>query len=208
MKYILVLITALFLNGCASHYVNVKPIAEQPIKPDIEKSFYLAWPNDGREKSFFTLDWQTNEGSGREVAEIIYNYLRDKGWTVIIGNMPETQKQALESAEKHKTAYMLYPQLNIWNDPSPGSCRYTTVYDYRETEVQDRRNADEADITIFVYNMKDKKILNSYLINAYGCPHVVNNFLPIGTYTPEGQFKRALEEWYKTQTNEKVMEDL
>lgn len=198
MKRLLILMMVSFISGCASHYVNVKPIAEEPGKPDVQKSFYLAWPNDGREKGFFTLNWQANEGSGREVVEIMQDYLKNKGWTVVVGNVPETQKQALESAEKNRTAFMIYPELNIWNDPSSGAC-----YAYEERE---RRNADEADVNIFVYDMRSKKVLNSYEVNIYGCPHIVNGF-PIGTYTPEGQFRHALEKWYEKQVCEKDIEE-
>lgn len=196
-----VCLATLLLSACGTSNINVKPISNVSTRPEADKSFYMALPQNGKEWPVFGFDMVEAEDSGKDVAEQMFSFMKQRGYVVTLGTVTETEKEALKSAAANHTDYMLYPKVNIWNDPMPETCRY---YD-------NKQDVDEADIDVIIYDMKTKKVLNSYNISAHGCPYVfkLNGLLiPFGTMSPEGQFDKGLQEWIKYQECDGLAEDI
>lgn len=144
------------------------------------KSFYVPVAHDGQ-----TLTWPLQKPdaapkSGLSASSILYEKVRSIQPRTVMGVAAETEREALESARQKGLDYVVYPKVNLWVDPVYLAC----APEY----------ADRAEVELSVYDVKAGNTVTLDRLVSGGCP-INFLYIPIGTTTPEGRFRKVLELW-------------
>ena len=105
-----VCIALIGLAGCADTTQLVKLSGDPSSKLDINGSVYISTPKDGIYGS------TTYSGSGANTAIILQSAFAKRIRNIEVGRTYEKFEDALDSARKNKSKYLVYPTILHWED--------------------------------------------------------------------------------------------
>jgi hypothetical protein len=163
-------------------------------KINIDSSFYLNYPKDGFQKTYFTKKLETNFDSAKEVVAVLRDKLSETFGQLTINERNLKLEEALAEASMKKNQYLIDIEIAQWKNASYLLCApsQSKFSQYSEPETM-----DTVDLTIYIYDTKSKKLLNKQVIDNRGCPIVLLGIIPIGKNSPSSRFSSMIEEWLK-----------
>jgi hypothetical protein len=156
-------------------------------------SFYLIYPKNGFYKTFFTKKLKENKKSAQEVVETFRDELSENLGEFTISEENIDLKEGFKKSKVNGSQYLVSITINQWKDAYYGVCTPNTNNQGHVTEGAP--TMDTVDLTVFIYDVKSKKLLNKQKIENKGCPMVFIGVIPIGKNSPEARLKPMITEW-------------
>lgn len=193
-KCYLIICLTLLLNACTfvSTTKNVK-VFNKDDSIGFENTFFLNYPKNGFEESYFTKKLKENKNSAKNVVDIFKQKMNDSFGNLYISNKNLSLQDAFEEAKLRGDNYLIDMQIITWKDASYILCRPTQSQG--TTEVLTK---DSVEIVISIYDVNSKILLNRQKLIENGCPIVFFGFIPVGKNSPHSHFKSLLNEWIKS----------
>lgn len=194
MKKNLIAITALyFLTSCT--WVGTQKqvqIFNKDNPVNTQSSFYLLYPKNGYYKTFLTKKLKENKKSSKEVVDTFRSQLTEKLGELTISESNSSLDKAFKNAKDNGSQYLITITINQWKDAYYAACRAHTNHHGRTSSPPTQ---DTVDLTVFIYNVKTKALLNKQKIENKGCPVVIAGLIPIGKNSPEARLSPMIQEW-------------
>lgn len=214
MKKYLLLLLLVSLAGCAS---QKQYFIEQPSKTKYDlttSSIYIPLTKDGVEisalptagkksisdadkikKYWIPIEKIIAEDSGVEVRNIINKRLSNihtNKSLITIGTKTESLEEALLSAKKTNSDYLLYTDIKVWQDPF--FCgNFTHTDEEIEMKTKEPFIIDAVNIYINIYEVRTGEKLETIEINDHGCPYIL---APL-TSSPNDRLNKVFKAWLK-----------
>jgi hypothetical protein len=157
---------------------------------NMSSSFYLNYPKNGVEETYVLKKFEENKTSAEEVVASFKKFFAGKVGGLTVGSSNLSLDKAFEEAEIKGDNYLVDMEINEWKDASYPLCRGDN-----KGNVQ---TLDKADVTIYIYHVKTKQLINKQRLTSSGCPTVFFAFIPLGINNPAGHFAELLQKWIKT----------
>lgn len=184
----------LVLSGCT--YVGtreaVNPLESQHINTD--KAFYLIYPQNGIQKTYFTANLKENEESASQVVNTFQKKFYEKVGSLTISENNLSLDDGFRIAKARGDDYLINMDINSWKDAFYMTCRPSQQQG--ATTVLDQA-LDSADVTISIYDVKTQKLLNRQRVQNSGCPVIFFGVLPLGKMSPSSRFAASLDKWFE-----------
>lgn len=155
-------------------------------------SFYLNYPKNGFQKTFLTNKLDENFDSAREVVDTFRSGLSEKMGQLTISGSNLKLDEAFKEASLRGSQYLIDIDIAQWKDASYFLCASSQN---RNGQFNEPTSLDTVDLTIFVYDVKDKKLINKQTIDNRGCPIVIGGMIPIGKNSPSSRLSSMLGDW-------------
>lgn len=186
LKALFIVAVTSFLAACSSTNYIVQQIeaGKNGSKEKIsirDNTFHLINGSDGIKSTFITFQEKPAEGSGASAINIANEYLVKHTQAIVAEKEILTKEQALETAASNNGNYLIYSQVEIWNDPLGINCS--------------KYYHDQATVLLSIYSLSDKELINTSRLSAKSCPHTVNG-IPVTTGSPEKLFETLFEKWF------------
>lgn len=194
MKKILLLISVLLLNACASvaPHENVD-ILKKEHKIEKYKSFYVLYPENGDEYTYIKQEHTKNEQSAEQVVNIFKTKFNGSFGSLYVGKQGLSLEEGFKDAALRGDDYLITLNINIWQDSFYLNC----VAPLAQGSNRDKgKDYDIADVNIRIYDVKTKQMIDNQNLYNAGCPVVVLN-IPFGKNSPEARFKEVLDNWFR-----------
>jgi hypothetical protein len=176
---------------------NIKTFDEQT-KINAQDNFYLIYPKNGFEKTMITKTLKENPNSAREVVNVFRNTLSSAVGELNIGDKNLDLEEGFKTAKLKGSKYLIDISINEWKDAFYMMCAAASTTAPRAGyRVSDPVSLDAVDLTIFVYNVQNKSLINKQRIENRGCPIVFLGFIPIGKNSPSSRLESMIPEWLK-----------
>ena len=157
-----------------------------------QDSFYLIYPKNGFAKTFFTKKLEENTKSAKEVVATLRTSLSEKLGELTISEENIDLEQGFKNAQMNGSKYLININIHQWKDASYPVCGPSTN---RNGTLNETPTMDTVDLTLLVYDVKSRKLINKQKIENKGCPIVIGGVIPIGKNSPESRFAAMLPEW-------------
>jgi CheY-like chemotaxis protein len=195
-KLLTAAIAIILVSGCTSvgGQKSVKLLSKKE-KVNLANSFYLNYPKNGPTQAGSTKNLKENKESAKEVVKVFKNTFSGKVKKLTVSESNLTLEAALKKAKQNGARYLITMDINEWKDASCSACRHVRNKKTGKKVVQAR---DTADVTIYVFGTKTGTLINKRRLIGSGCPDEFLGFLPVGTKSPEGHFKKLVKDWVKT----------
>ncbi|MDR0741432.1 MAG: DUF4823 domain-containing protein [Rickettsiales bacterium] len=183
----------MILSGCTwvGTKENVQLLEKGEI--DISQSFYMIYPTNGIEQTYFTASITESETSAKDASDVFYKKFYKKFGSLVISDENVSLEQGFKTAKARGDKYLIAMDINEWKDtfymtcqPSPQVARVNDVM---------YQVMDTADITISVYDVNSQKLLNKQRVQNRGCPMSILVLIPIGKMSPDSRFNSSLDKW-------------
>lgn len=174
---------------------NIRTFDERN-KINTQDSFYLIYPKNGFEKKFFSLsnDLQENASSAKEVVNVFRNSLSENFGELSISDKNVDLEEGFKAAKLKGSKYLIDINIAKWKDAFYAMCApHQTGHNPDSTPV----TFDELDLTIFVYDVQNKALINKQRLENKGCPIVLAGIIPIGKNSPSSRLESMIPEWLK-----------
>ncbi|MGV3278634.1 DUF4823 domain-containing protein [Rickettsiales bacterium LUAb2] len=193
IRNIFLLLLFFIVSGCA-FTLTKKEInkLEKTQNIDTKASFYLMYPQDGDEYTFFTDQLQKSIDSGTSVEKVFAEKLSPKVGFLRLGSKDETLEDALKKAKLQGDKYLINIDIKEWHNASYLTCN---------TSGNRESMRDKLDIIIKVYNTQTGEILNKQELKNSGCNMVLLNYIPISKSSPDSRLNSMLEAWFNNLNN-------
>lgn len=192
IKISLFIILALMINGCSMVGKERKvDILSKSSKAVIGNSYYLNYPQNGSETDFLTKKLVVNEDSAKEVTKLFKDKFYKTFGNLSVSETNTDLEKGFKNAKLNGSNYLIDIEIHEWKDASYLFCQW----DKKSNTVMSK---DSADITVSVYDVASKKIINKQRLTGNGCPTIWLGYIPVGTSDPEGYFSDLLDEWIKS----------
>ncbi len=191
-KISLLVFLAFMINGCSMVSKERKvDILSKSSKAVIGNSYYLIYPKNGVEQDFLTKKSVVNENSAEEVVKLFKAKFIKTFGNLKVSDTNMNLEKGLKEAKLTGNNYLIDIEINEWKDASYLFCQV----DKKTNQVMSR---DSADITISVYDVASKTIINKQRLVGNGCPTLWFNMIPVGPSQPEEYFSDLLDDWIKS----------
>lgn len=182
------------LGGCTFVGTNesINPLESQSV--DTSQSFYMIYPKNGVQQTFFAGDITENEDSAADASAVFYKkfYKQFGGLTLSDENISLSDGFAI--AKNRGDKYLITMDINEWKDAFYMTCRPSQQQGQMTTLNQ---AMDSADVTISVYDVTSQQLLNRQRIQNSGCPTVFLSLIPVGKMSPDSRLRSSLDEWFE-----------
>ncbi len=196
MKKILLLISVLFLNACVAVWpredVN---ILKRESKIEKYKSFYVLYPENGDEYTYFLQERTKNEKSAKQVVSVFQQKFDKKLGNLYVGKQGLSLEEGFKEASLRGDEYLIALNINVWQDSFYMHCVAGVSNRGIPADVLEK-DYDIADVNIRIYDVKTKQLLNNQNVYNAGCPVVLFNVIPLGKNSPKSRLNSALDDWF------------
>ncbi|GAB7140859.1 hypothetical protein RsTz2092_08120 [Deferribacterales bacterium RsTz2092] len=195
MRKALILIATVVLSGCSFYSGPERLVAFDTAvgKVDMKKSFFLAYPEDGKQLTFLSKE-EINTASAEEVIDAFSSRFSKTFGTLATGKKGAGLENSFKEAQLRKDDYLVAFDITYWKDSPYLTCNPQNNKPPVEALL------DKLDVTITVYNVADETIVNRQRVQSEGCPIVLLGFIPLGANSPTARFQKSLDVWYKNVT--------
>ena len=178
---------------------NIRTFDERS-KISTQDSFYLIYPKNGFEKKMFSFsaNLQENPSSAKEVVSIFRSSLSENFGELSISDKNIDLEEGFKTAKLKGSKYLIDINIAKWKDAFYAMC----------APAQSRHNPDntpvtfdELDLTIFVYDVQNKSLINKQRLENKGCPIVLAGLIPIGKNSPSSRLESMIPDWLKNLRN-------
>lgn len=191
-RVLLLIVVALMMNGCSMVGKERKvDILNKTGQAVIGNSYLLIYPKNGVEEDFITKKSVVNENSAEEVVKLFKDKFIKTFGSLTVSEENMNLEKGFKEAKLRGSNYLIDIEINEWKDASNLFCKY----DDKSKKVMTK---DSADVTISVYDVASKAIINKQRLVGNGCPTLLLNIIPVGASEPESYFSDLLDEWIKT----------
>lgn len=159
---------------------------------DVQSSFYLNYPKNGFEKTMFTRQLEENPQSAKEVVDVFRSNLSEKFGQLTINDRHLKLDEAFKEAALKGHQYLIDIEIAQWKDASYFLC---SSYQSPSGQFNEPTTLDTVDLTILIYDVKTRNLLNKQTIDNRGCPIVIMGTIPVGKNSPSSRFASMLREW-------------
>jgi hypothetical protein len=190
-KNLIVLGLILALSNCT--FVGKKTSVNILNKSDsinLSSSFYLNYPKNGVEETYVLKKFKENKTSAEEVIASFKKFFARRVGGLTMGNSNLPLNKAFKEAKRKGDNYLIDIKINEWKDASYFLCK--------PDNKGDIQTLDKADVTVYIYHVRTKQLVNKQRLTSSGCPTVLLSFIPLGVNSPEGHFAKLLQKWIKT----------
>ncbi|MDR2870839.1 MAG: DUF4823 domain-containing protein [Deferribacteraceae bacterium] len=162
---VMILTMAVIFAGCSwvGTSETIQPIEQNSV--DISKSFYMIYPATGSEQTFFTGELVENEASAKDASDVFYKKFFQIFGGLVVSESNVELDAGLETAATRGDKYLIAMDIHEWKDSFYMTCQAT------ESGVADQL-LDVADVTVRIYDVASKQLINSQRIYNSGCPVV------------------------------------
>jgi hypothetical protein len=191
-KISLFIILALMINACSMVEKERKvDILNKSSKAIIGNTYYLNYPKNGVQQDFLTKKLVVNEDSGKEVVTLFKDKFFKTFGNLTVSETNTDLEKGLKDAKLKGINYFIDVEINEWKDASYFTCQI----DKNTGAVMSK---DAADITISVYDVASKTMINKQRLIGNGCPTIWLGWISVGTSDPEGYLTDLLDDWIKS----------
>ncbi|MBM3590547.1 MAG: DUF4823 domain-containing protein [Alphaproteobacteria bacterium] len=187
------LLISLFVTSCTwvgtSKQIRVFN-KDNPI--NTQSSFYLNYPKNGFQKTFLTKNLEENPDSAKEVVATFRNGLSEKLGQLTIGEKNLKLDEVFKEASTRGSQYLIDIEIAQWKDASYFLCASSQS---PNGQFNEPASIDTVDLTISIYDVKTKKLLNKQTIDNRGCPIVIGGMIPVGKNSPSSRLSSMLADW-------------
>jgi hypothetical protein len=186
----LFIISALMINGCSTFSMESNvDILSKSSKAVIGNSFYLIYPKNGFQEDFITHKQVENQDSAKEVVKIFRDRFFKTFGSLTVGDANTDLEKGLQQAKLNGSNYLINIEIAEWKDASYFACKCDSTGRLM--------SKDSVDLTISVYDVAAKTIINKQRLVGNGCPTLLL-YIPIGKSNPEDYLSPLLDEWMKS----------
>lgn len=197
MKKIVILTAAavIGLTGCTfvGTREKVQPIEQNVV--DTSQSFYMIYPTNGVEQTYFTASITESTTSAKDASDVFYKKFYKKFGGLVISDKNISLTDGFKTANARGDKYLITMDINEWKDAFYMTCRPSTNPNGLTPMTTLDQAMDSADVTINVYDVKNQKLLNKQRIQNSGCPVVFLAVIPVGKNSPDSRFSSSLDKW-------------
>ncbi|MCE3255180.1 MAG: hypothetical protein K0R25_674 [Rickettsiaceae bacterium] len=197
LKRLLIILSLLLTISNCTWVGTVKNIRtfDENNKVNIKDSFYLIYPKNGFQKTMITKKLEENHDSAKEVVDVFRSKLSEVVNELSIGDKNIDLNQGFKDADLKGSKYLIDITINEWKDAFYMMCAAPhTGQSYGSSEPV---TLDTVDLTIFVYDVKTKSLVNKQRIENRGCPIVFLAFIPVGKNSPSSRLESMIPDWFK-----------
>ena len=193
IKTLIAIILISLISSCSwvGTLKNIKTF-DQQTKINTQDSFYLIYPKNGFEKTMILKKLQENPDSAREVVNVFKNKLSENFGELSISDKNVNLEEGFKAANLKGSKYLIDITINQWKDAFYMMCRAGQSSSSFSNEPA---TLDAVDLTIFVYDVKTKSLINKQKIENSGCPIVLLGYIPIGKNSPSSRLESMIPEW-------------
>jgi len=193
IKTLIAIILISLISSCSwvGTLKNIKTF-DQQTKINTQDSFYLIYPKNGFEKTMILKKLQENPDSAREVVNVFRNKLSENFGELSISDKNVNLEEGFKAANLKGSKYLIDITINQWKDAFYMMCRAGQSSSSFSNEPA---TLDAVDLTIFVYDVKTKSLINKQKIENSGCPIVLLGYIPIGKNSPSSRLESMIPEW-------------
>ena len=193
IKTLIAIILISLISSCSwvGTLKNIKTF-DQQTKINTQDSFYLIYPKNGFEKTMILKKLQENPDSAREVVNVFKNKLSENFGELSISDKNVNLEEGFKAANLKGSKYLIDITINQWKDAFYMMCRAGQSSSSFSNEPA---TLDAVDLTIFVYDVKTKSLINKQKIENSGCPIVLLGYIPIGKNSPSSRVESMIPEW-------------
>lgn len=195
MKKIFIFLSLIIIAGCTwvGTVENVKTLhTKGTINPSA--SYFMIYPKNGTERSFFTQAPEENKDSAAEVSSVFYNKFHKHLGSLTVTENNISLEEGFKQANLRGDNYLISMDIHDWKDAFYMSCRGTNNQNVETNSAA----FDSLDVSIRIYDVKTKALLNDQRLQNSGCPMVILAFIPIGKMSPSSRFDESLNVWFKS----------
>ncbi|MFT6332660.1 MAG: hypothetical protein ACJAW3_001004 [Lentimonas sp.] len=187
------LILLFFISSCT--WVGTKKnirIFDERTKVNTQDSFYLIYPKNGFYNAMFTTKLKENHKSSKEVVGIFRAKLFEEVGEISISDKNISLEEGFKAAKLKGSKYLIDININEWKDAFYAMCTPSQTGNNPNT---DPVTLDTVDLTVFVYNVQTKTLINKQKIKNKGCPIVLAGVIPIGKNSPNSRLESMIPAW-------------
>lgn len=195
MKKIFILLSLIVIAGCTwvGTVENVKTVyTGGTINPNA--GFYMIYPQNGAERTFYTQTREENEDSAAEAVSVFYNKFHKNFGSLTVTQTYVSLEEGFKQAKLRGDKYLISMEIHEWKDAFYMTCR-TNANPNLPTNTA---AFDSLDVSIRVYDTKTKALLNDQRLQNSGCPIVLLGVVPLGKMGPDSRFDDTLDIWFNT----------
>lgn len=195
MKKIFIFLSLIVIAGCTwvGTVENVKTVHTGGAI-NLNASFYMIYPQNGAERTFYTQTREENEDSAAEAVSVFYNKFHKNFGSLTVTQTHVSLEEGFKQAKLRGDKYLISMEIHEWKDAFYMTCR-TTANPNLPTNTA---AYDSLDVSIRVYDAKTKVLLNDQRIQNSGCPIVLLGVIPFGKMGPDSRFDDTLDIWFNT----------
>lgn len=199
MKKIFIILSLIVIASCTwvGTVEKVQTVyATDTINPNA--SFYMIYPQNGTGGEYYTQTREEIEESANEAVSVFYNKFHKNFGSLTVTPTHLSLEEGFKQAKLRGDKYLITMEIHEWKDAFYMTCRDDTNSNLSANTAA----FDSLDISIRIYDVNTKAILNNQRLQNGGCPVVLLGVIPLGKMGPDSRFDDTLDVWYKA-LNEK-----
>lgn len=199
MKKIIIFLSLIVIAGC-TWVGTIEKVKTIHTGDSINQnaSFYMIFPKNGVEQTYFTQTREENEESSAEAVSVFYNKFHKRFGSLTVTQTNLSLEEGFKQAKLRGDKYLITMEIHEWKDAFYMTCRGNN----NPNLATNTAAFDSFDISIRIYDVKTKVLLNDQRLQNSGCPIILLGVIPVGKMGPDSRFDDTLDAWYRT-LNEK-----
>lgn len=182
MKKIFIFMSLIIIAGCTwmGTVESVKIVHIGGIV-NPNAGFYMIYPQN------------TEQGDMAEAVSVFYNKFHQSFGTLTVTQTHIPLEEGFKQAKLQGDKYLISMEIHEWKDAF-----YMTCSNNNSKQTAKGASVDSLDVSIRVYDVKTKALLNDQRLQNSGCPFVLLGIVPIGKMGPDSRFDDVLDTWFNT----------
>lgn len=194
MKKIFIFMSLIIIAGCTwvGTVESVKTIhTGGSVNPNA--GFYMIYPRNEMEKAYDDQAFEDDKNSATKAVGVFYNKFHKAFGALTVTQTHIPLEEGFKQAKLRGDKYLISMEIHDWIDVFYMTCRNNNP-----KQTANAASVDRLDVSIRVYDVKTKALLNDQRLQNSGCPFVLLGIIPVGKMGPDSRFDDALDTWFNT----------